>query len=92
MRELAPSKELLSWCKTNNECQSLDPARYYRTWRTWYVGEMIEHYHLIEELRDRHEAGETIALLCGCHDAAKCHRSVLASLILESDSGPRWVQ
>ena len=37
---------------------------------------------LIRELRARHERGDTITLLCGCHDPARCHRSVLANLVL----------
>ena len=82
MRDLAPSKDLLKWCKADHGGASLEPAVYYRTWRAWYVGEMLEHFQLIEQLRQRHEAGETITLLCGCHDPAMCHRSVLGQLIL----------
>ena len=37
---------------------------------------------LIGELRARHERGDTITLLCACHDPARCHRSVLANLVL----------
>lgn len=82
MPVLAPSKELLKWCKADNGGALLERAEYYRIWRTWYVGEMLEHFRLIEQLRQRHEAGETITLLCGCHDPVMCHRSVLGQLIL----------
>ena len=30
----------------------------------------------------RHESGETLTLLCACHDPARCHRTVLADLVL----------
>jgi uncharacterized protein YeaO (DUF488 family) len=49
-----------------------------------YVIEMEDQRGLIHELRLRHEHGETLTLLCGCHDPTRCHRSVLARLILES--------
>ncbi len=28
------------------------------------------------------ESGETLTLLCACHDPARCHRTVLADLVL----------
>jgi uncharacterized protein YeaO (DUF488 family) len=87
LRELAPSVELLKWCKSEEGRGLLDPEVYYRTWRAWYRGELIEQRPLIEELRHRHEAGEIISLLCHCHVAAKCHRSVLSSLILGTETG-----
>jgi uncharacterized protein YeaO (DUF488 family) len=84
LRELSPSRELLKWCKSENGGGLLDPEAYSLTWRAWYRGEMMEQRPLIEELRGRHEAGHTLTLLCACHDPLKCHRSVLASLILAS--------
>ena len=41
----------------------------------------------ISELRVRHESGETISLLCVCHDPRQCHRSLLAELILGKLNG-----
>ena len=48
-----------------------------------YVEEMRDQRESIQDLRRRHQAGEVITLLCACHDAARCHRTVLAGLILE---------
>ena len=48
-----------------------------------YVEEMRDQQESIRELRRRHQAGEVITLLCTCHDLARCHRTVLAGLILE---------
>ena len=36
----------------------------------------------LSEMRVRHECGEVITLLCVCHDLRRCHRSLLAELIL----------
>ena len=48
-----------------------------------YVEEMRDQRDSIRDLRRRHEAGEVITLLCTCHEPARCHRTVLAGLILE---------
>jgi uncharacterized protein YeaO (DUF488 family) len=40
----------------------------------------------MDELFRRHLTGETISLLCGCHDPLRCHRTVLALLIQNQDS------
>ena len=48
-----------------------------------YVEEMRDQRESIQDLRRRHEAGEVITLLCTCHDPSRCHRTVLAGLILE---------
>ena len=48
-----------------------------------YLAEMKLQEPLINDLRRRHRAGETLTPLCACHDPARCYRAVLASLILE---------
>ena len=47
-----------------------------------YRSEMSEQRTAIDELRRRHESGDTLSLLCACHDPARCHRTVLADLVL----------
>lgn len=49
-----------------------------------YRVEMASLMPVISELSKRHLAGETVTLLCGCHDATRCHRTVLAALILSA--------
>ena len=82
MRELAPSAELLRWCWAEQEKPGLNEYVYQQDWRARYITEMETQKALIDELRHRHEAGETLTLLCACHDPGRCHRSILASLIL----------
>ena len=81
LRELAPSPELLRWCWAQEVRPDHDADTYAATWKARYVREMSDRRELIEELRGRHEAGETISILCSCHDADRCHRKVLADLI-----------
>ncbi len=85
VRELAPSAELLRWCWAEQEKPALDKYIYEQTWRARYIGEMAAQKPLLDDLRRRHEAGETLTLLCTCHDPGRCHRTVLASLILRTD-------
>ncbi len=86
LRDLAPSAGLLREFQERN-----DPATRSEAtgddevwWRfvSAYRAEMAAQAPLIGELRARHERGETITLLCGCHDPARCHRSLLANLVL----------
>ena len=81
MRELAPSEALLSWIRSQQD-GSMDPDVVLATWKNAYAKEMAAHSDLIDDLRRRHEAGETITLLCACHDPERCHRSVLRDLVL----------
>lgn len=46
-----------------------------------YRAEMRGQAELIADLRRRYRGGDTITLLCACHDPARCHRSLLAGLI-----------
>lgn len=82
LRELAPSVELLRWRQTEGSDPSSDADVYAVAWKERYVAEMVSQKSAIGDLRRRHEAGEAITLLCACHVPAKCHRSVLAELIL----------
>jgi len=82
LRDLAPSEGLLKWCWAEEANPQFDPERYERTWKARYVAEMQAQQRLINDLRRRHRAGETLTLLCACHDPARCHRAVLASLIV----------
>ena len=79
IRELAPSPELLRWCLGNRD--TIDPETFAATWKRRYREEMDQRADLIEGLRTRLRNGETLTLLCACHDPAKCHRSVLAEII-----------
>ena len=82
-RDLAPSPDLLKWCSANRG--EMDHETFSNTWKARYRAEMTAQAPLIKELRQRHQAGETITLLCGCHDPKECHRSVLAEIILETE-------
>ena len=89
MKELAPSEGLLRWCRDQEKSEPpVDPQIYFESWRDFYVAEMEEQEETIADLRARHESGETITLLCACHDPAKCHRSILRDLILEGSEVP----
>ena len=79
MRDLAPSPELLNWCWANQG--DLPPDTYAKTWVRRYRKEMAQKSDVIEELCQRLRTGETMTLLCGCHDPVTCHRSVLADII-----------
>ena len=83
IRDLAPSRALLKWCWTSQG--ELDPDIYANTWKGRYREEMEQRDDLIEGLRTRLRNGETLTLLCACHNAAKCHRTVLAEIICGID-------
>jgi len=89
MKELAPSIELLNWCRDQEKSEPpVDPQIYFETWRDRYISEMEKQRETITDLRARHESGQTLTLLCACHDPAKCHRSILQDLILEGSEVP----
>lgn len=79
MRDLAPSPELLHWIMDQKDKPT---KNIWLKWAAQYRDEMALQSNAIAELRARHEAGETITLLCGCHDKSRCHRSLLRDLIL----------
>jgi uncharacterized protein YeaO (DUF488 family) len=87
---LAPSAKLLRAFQQLNEIPAVQLTATGREER-WqalmnqYREEMVLQRDAIRELRQRHLAGETITLLCGCHEPARCHRTVLAELILRGD-------
>ena len=82
-RDLAPSAKLLHWCRAQEKNSAAASAAYAVEWRARYIEEMRAQDELIVELRRRHAEGETLTLLCACHDPLKCHRTVLRDLILE---------
>ena len=86
LRDLAPSAGLLrEYREQHDPSVQLIAHGDDEVW-SWfasaYRAEMAAREPLIGELRARHERGETITLLCGCHDPARCHRSSLANLVL----------
>ena len=89
MRDLAPSPGLLrEWKERMADLglQSVTVAHW--SWfKASYHREMSVVAELISELRVRHEGGEVITLLCVCHVPQKCHRSLLAELILGEPDG-----
>ncbi len=92
VRDLAPSARLLREYRGRDDPATRSAATGDDGLRSWfasaYRAEMAAQEPLIGELRAMHERGETITLLCACHDPARCHRSVLAGLILgEVDDG-----
>jgi len=78
-RELAPSPDLLRWCWSHRG--TVDPDIYAHTWRRRYREEMAGQTDLIENLCERLRSGESVTLLCACHNPEMCHRSVLAEII-----------
>ncbi len=93
LRDLAPSPQLLRKYRERDEPATRSAETGDDEVWSWftsaYRAEMAAQAPLIGELRARHERGDTITLLCGCHDPARCHRSLLAGLILdEVDDGP----
>jgi uncharacterized protein YeaO (DUF488 family) len=83
---LAPSAQLLRAFRVLDDIppEKITASARETRWQTlmdWYRAEMRLQKGIIEELRRRHRAGETLTLLCGCHDPARCHRTVLAALI-----------
>lgn len=81
-RNLAPSAELLRWAIDRRG--QLTPEMW-TIWVEQYRSEMALQSASITDLRQRHEAGETITLLCGCHSNERCHRRLLRDLILEEE-------
>jgi len=79
---LAPSKPLLGdyWAAQamNRGSKAADP---WPGFCRHYQAEMRDQADLLADLRRRYRRGETITLLCACHDPAHCHRSLLAGLI-----------
>jgi uncharacterized protein YeaO (DUF488 family) len=81
LRELAPSPALLQKAKSIGsltDCVSTDNV----SWAAAYRAEMRLQTASIDLLRKRHERGETLTLLCGCHDPSECHRSILADILV----------
>ena len=86
LRDLAPSARLLTEYRDRKDPATRSEATGDDGLRSWftseYRAEMAAQEPLIGELRARHERGDTITLLCVCHDPARCHRSLLATLIM----------
>jgi uncharacterized protein YeaO (DUF488 family) len=80
--DLGPSRALLDDFHGKGESAGPLPWSVYRA---RYLEEMARPGALfrIRALRDRLAGGETITLLCSsaCHDPARCHRTLLASLL-----------
>lgn len=86
MRELSPSPALLQQAKSIRSLQdSVNPHGTSDSvvWADAFRAEMKLQAASIERLRKRHERGETLTLLCSCHDANECHRSILAAILSE---------
>ncbi len=83
LRDLAPSARLLREYRERSDAATRSEATGEdRLWVPAYLAEMAAQAPLIGELRERHERGDTITLLCACHDPARCHRGLLATLVL----------
>lgn len=82
---MAPSPGLLKWLMDRSEGQKWAPDDVWEHWSMLYRREMKLQKDAILDLRRRQEEGETITLLCSCHDKSRCHRSILHNLILEGE-------
>jgi uncharacterized protein YeaO (DUF488 family) len=79
-RELAPSPELLHWHQGRRA--QLTPgskadATQHERFRHRYLSELMAQRPKLTELRRRTRQGETLTLLCACHDPTGCHRTIL---------------
>ena len=88
--QLAPSVQLLRRFKDLDRILATELTASQREdqWQRLmdeYRAEMNLQRESMDELYRRHLTGETITLLCGCHDALRCHRTVLAALIQNSE-------
>jgi uncharacterized protein YeaO (DUF488 family) len=73
-RDLAPPVELMRGL--------LSGEVPWATYRKKYVAAVRKQgREKLAELRARSASGETITLLCWCHDEARCHRSLLKKLL-----------
>ena len=77
--ELGPSRELLAAFKGTDGGDGLAWSSY----EARYFDEMARQSFRIRALASRLGAGESITLLCSssCHDPARCHRTLLASIL-----------
>ena len=83
IRALAPSPDLLRWCLSHRD--TVDPDTYANTWKVRYREEMAGQTDLIGNLCERLRSGESVTLLCACHNPEMCHRLVLAEIICGID-------
>ena len=83
-RELAPSLDLLQWHQ--GALDKLPPGSnaaeaQHERFRRRYLVEMTTQRPKLAELRGRARKGETLTLLCACHDPDWCHRTILAGVL-----------
>jgi len=60
-RDLAPTPELLTWCRSNRG--QMDHTLFDHTWKTRYAEQMVAQSQLIDNIRHQHLAGEAFTLL-----------------------------
>ncbi len=79
---LSPSVELHAAAYGKNDAERLAWDEYERR----FLDEMGRQRYWIESFARRVRSGQTITLLCSsaCQDPARCHRTILASLIDEA--------
>lgn len=92
-RELAPSKELL---RTYRQATAIErggelgqQADAWAVFTGRYRSEIAQERASVEELQQRHGRGETLSLLCACHAAVCCHRSILAQILMAGETGKK---
>lgn len=83
-RELAPSTELLDWHQ--GALDELTPGSnaaeaQHERFRRRYLAELTAQRPKLAELRGRARNGETLTLLCACHNPDGCHRTILAGVL-----------
>ncbi|MBO6864181.1 MAG: DUF488 family protein [Alphaproteobacteria bacterium] len=95
LRCLAPSEKLLHeyrGMETEPDLlkpMPMSPAERWEWFIERYETEMQEPEaaDAILAIRNDHQMGETITLLCACHYCDQCHRSILARLVLGLEVG-----
>jgi len=88
VKELAPSENLLNDYNAFKKGEPTEEAleKFHAEWIGRYRDEMELQEPLIKTIRVKHQAGETITLLCTCHDPKFCHRTTLKELIEGEDT------
>ena len=81
MIELAPSYGLFSWYLQNK-----DNKGWFKTYKETFISDAKQSYSFnnkYNEIKDRLNSGENIALLCFCKDINLCHRSIIKEKLVK---------
>lgn len=92
-RELAPSPDLLAAYRqatsiiVSSGHNDRKIAEAWAWFKDRYRHEVSRQGDSLAELNGRLERGEVLTLLCACHEAAQCHRSILVEMLTPPITG-----